>query len=540
MKLKTCVSPEGKFVYGVHRPGFHIENLRKNDGVRPLGWDKNSVPVENTANFPEGHVDEDKADTIYEIPNPFPFRGSTYIASGWADARAKDPRSIRLTFPGPLSFSGSLRKSLGEKADLDAVFTALPQQVLLTIATESGDEEELERLAAMCCDFKPDIHEPKGLLFSRNGNGNARAVVRNHVLFEALVNNPFLPDRLKEVMVLRPGVQGGSEIVGEFGETGEKVHIYEYLRRNSYIPWGHFAANMAEDAVRYGMDALSLEDMTGLRHLYYQRTYARAGEMLGLPGLSPRRTASEDELETLRTAIRERIAVVKPESLEFTATLWGWNYGFSFTANGYNLHGSHQQIHQQFAMIPGTIPAESGHDCGEGPMETYGCGDQVYAFIKRYREETGRHFFDNYIEAIRNNPRMDRKIGERSSLVVHEDDHVMLFVPKAQTSQWELNLMPKMPLSNILETDASVRRSLDRAMHRAMTALTSMGAKMISVIEFSGRFGITDEKQHLLYAFLPKIPYSMGAFTEAQQRFINGHFPEDFAEACRMALEEKP
>ena len=42
--------------------------------------------------------------------------------------------------------------------------------------------------------------------------------------------------------------------------------------------------------------------------------------------------------------------------------------------------------------------------------------------------------------------------------------------------------------------------------------------------------------QHLLYAFLPRLPESPGAFSEAQLRFINGHYPEDFAAVCRQQL----
>lgn len=59
---------------------------------------------------------------------------------------------------------------------------------------------------------------------------------------------------------------------------------------------------------------------------------------------------------------------------------------------------------------------------------------------------------------------------------------------------------------------------------------------MVTSIEFAKRLDSTDSDQRLLYALLPKLPYSMGAFSEAQLRFINGHFPEDFATACRTAL----
>ena len=71
-----------------------------------------------------------------------------------------------------------------------------------------------------------------------------------------------------------------------------------------------------------------------------------------------------------------------------------------------------------------------------------------------------------------------------------------------------------------------------------MRILTEMGAKMITVIEFPKRVGVSDIDQRLLYSFLPKIPHSMGAFSEAQLRFINSHYPEDFAIACRFKYEE--
>jgi len=124
-----------------------------------------------------------------------------------------------------------------------------------------------------------------------------------------------------------------------------------------------------------------------------------------------------------------------------------------------------------------------------------------------------------------------------SSLVVYQDDNVMLFVPKAQTSQWELQLMPKQAVGHILETDTAMRRSLDEAILTAMRILTRLGAAMITVIEYSRRFDAGEKDQRLLYAFLPRLPESPGAFSEAQLRWINGHYPEDFALVCRLNLE---
>ena len=47
-----------------------------------------------------------------------------------------------------------------------------------------------------------------------------------------------------------------------------------------------------------------------------------------------------------------------------------------------------------------------------------------------------------------------------------------------------------------------------------------------------------DAEQHLLYVFLPRLPESPGGFSEAQLRWINGHYPEDFAAACREQLDD--
>jgi hypothetical protein len=120
--------------------------------------------------------------------------------------------------------------------------------------------------------------------------------------------------------------------------------------------------------------------------------------------------------------------------------------------------------------------------------------------------------------------------------VVYQDARVMLFVPKAQTSQWELQLMTRKAVGNILEADEAMRDAIDRAMLLAMQVLSAMGAAMITVIEYSKRFTIADGDQRLIYAFLPRLPESPGAFSEAQLRWINGHYPEDFAQACRMRL----
>lgn len=122
--------------------------------------------------------------------------------------------------------------------------------------------------------------------------------------------------------------------------------------------------------------------------------------------------------------------------------------------------------------------------------------------------------------------------------MVKEDEHTILFVPKAQISEWELQLMPKTPCGNILEADSNMRKSLDKGILTALTILDSMGAQFVTSIEFSKRFDNFNLDQHLLYSFIPRLPYAPDTFSEAQLRWISGCYPEDIALACRSIFNQ--
>jgi hypothetical protein len=535
MRLGTCVGPDGKFVYGIHEPHFHTVNLREEDFIFVLGRTQQGQSRKNHHNFPSGDVDEPAAGLIYEIDNPFPFRGTTYIGKGWADEKATDPTRITIATPMKVSLTQAVKNTAWADSDkIGRLISALPDPIRLALATTSTDPNDLKRLAESSCRFIFDDHNglPTGVAFAPDEKGRMRPQIYNHRLYEAVANNPYLDEVYKEVMVLRPGIQGDSEILGEWRQASS--HVYEYLRRNSYIPWGHFAANMAQDCVRYAVGHLSPDDIQGMRHLYYQRTYVRLARELNLDPPVRRKMLSIESLENLRCHILDKVKA--GASLTFTATLWGWNYGFDYAPTGYRLHASHQQIHQQFALIPDRVPVLGSDTFSSKPA--YACGDKIQSFVIHYQCQTGRPFFGCYEKAIRNNERLDGRATGPSQLVVHEDGNVMLFVPKAQTSQWELQLMPLKPVGNVLEADTAMRHSMDKALLVAMRVLTGLGAAMITVIEYSRRFNLEDEDQRLLYAFLPRLPESPGAFSEAQLRWINGHYPEDFALACRLHLEK--
>jgi hypothetical protein len=67
--------------------------------------------------------------------------------------------------------------------------------------------------------------------------------------------------------------------------------------------------------------------------------------------------------------------------------------------------------------------------------------------------------------------------------------------------------------------------------------LEKLGADMVTGSELSGRFDEKHTGQHLLYSFIPRLPYAPATFSEAQLRWISGIFPEDFAHACRRTLK---
>ncbi|OQY01920.1 MAG: hypothetical protein B6I26_02870 [Desulfobacteraceae bacterium 4572_130] len=541
--MKTCVSFTGEFIVGIHKSHFTVNNFRENNYISSLGLLPNGTDVNNKINFPDKIIKEYKSDNIiYEVANPFPFRGVTYIHSKWADKNAKNPEKIcpYVKKSKSLSFTDNLNKFFKEekitKKNFKKILKIMPRPLLIALADTSSDTHELLELAKISCSFVFDKNEtPIGLCFIKDESNNYLPDIKDHTLFEILANNRYLPDKYKEVMVLRPGIQGTSEILGEWKQPNKKSHIFEYLRENSYIPWGHFAANTANDTVRYRVKELSIYDMKGMRHLYYQRIYTELAKQLDIliPGADKEsiKSLSENQLEDIRLKIIKKLLSDNKPELKFNGSLWGWNFGFGYAQSGYRLNASHQQIHQQYAMIPKTIKNSNNQN-----ISTYASGDMIADFVKKYRKNSGKNFFENYLKAIKTNKRIDNNNLKESSLIIFEDKNVICFVPKAQTSQWEIQLIPISKCGNILEADIKMRKSLDKAILIALQTLEAFGAEMITSIEFSKRFDSKNTDQQLLYSFLPKIPDSPTTFSQSQLRWITGHYPEDFAALLRTIV----
>jgi len=524
----TCVAPSGEFVYCIHKPQFTASNLRGNDYVVDLGNTLNQETINNADNFPDNDVQATSADWIYEIPNAFPFMGATFILKSKADQ----------TPDGHNPFGDLLIRSPQGRDDVD--LGTQSRSSLLSLASTSTDPGILTKLAERSCRFTSDEESqvPTGMIHDQTEKGDLQPVILDFQLFQLVSNNPFLPDEYKRAMVLTPGVQGKSPIVGEHvdGDT----HIWEYLRENSYVPWGHYAANMAHDAVRYKANSLTEQDIVGLRHLYYQRIYVQLSIELGMPARAKRRSLTPDELEDLRLSLLAEIEKRSKSGhqLPFNSTIWGQNFGFDLSPSGYRLSGSHQQIHQQFALVRANVPSfvHGENETNLFNIPTYSQGDMVDQFIATYGETTGQDFFETYLEAIKGNRRLDGRTDKERDLIFHQDENVIAFVPKAQRSQGEVQVMAKVKCGNVLEGDPRIRASFDRAILLTMKMLENLGVEMFTAFEISKRLNNPNPDQRLLYCFLPRHPRSPGGFSEFQQRWISNHYPEDFAKACRDEL----
>lgn len=535
--LQTCVAATGEFVYGIHKPKYTALNLRQNDYIITLGHGPDQTKIDNTDNFPADNIHVASSAWVFEIPNAFPFMGATFVLKTYADGAVENANPFeRKDASGPARF---LEKY--EPAG-DLSLESLPHPLLLALAKTSSTPQNLVKLANLSCrfEFDPKTNLPTGISYARTERGNLRPAILDEHLFDLVSNNPFLPDIYKQHMVLIPGAQGKSPIVGEYAEAG--THIWEYLRENSYIPWGHYAANMAHDAIRYKIGSLTEQDIFGLRHLYYQRIYVQLAIELDISVPAKRRPLSRDELEDLRHGLLVKIRKTEKQGgkLPFNATIWGQNFGFDLSPSGYRLNASHQQIHHQFALVPPCLPAFKGgeNETSQCTLSTYTQGDLVARFCKEYKEKTGRDFFETYLHAIQNNKRMDGRADKENDLIFYQDENVLAFVPKAQRSQGEVQIMPRGRYGNILETDIPVRSSLDRAILITMKVLENLGAEMVTAYEISKRFDHPDEDQRLIYCLLPKHPQSPGGLSEGMQRWIIGHYPEDFALACRDEVQK--
>ena len=145
--MRTCIHPGGYFQFGIHKPSYSVRNLRQRTRLEPLGADENGQPVTNQVNYPDSDIDVEAAEWIYEIANPFPFRGSTFISRKWADTKAADPASIQLAPKTPMSMS----RLLAKQAIGGDLIDQLPRPILLAMATTSDDPDDLVRLAHLCC-----------------------------------------------------------------------------------------------------------------------------------------------------------------------------------------------------------------------------------------------------------------------------------------------------------------------------------------------------------------------------------------------------
>ena len=66
ISVRSCVSEEGKFIFGIHRPCFKVENLREHNYISCLGAASDGTEVNNDINFPDKNINVKRADIIYK------------------------------------------------------------------------------------------------------------------------------------------------------------------------------------------------------------------------------------------------------------------------------------------------------------------------------------------------------------------------------------------------------------------------------------------------------------------------------------------
>ena len=136
--LLTSITPQGRFRVGKHAPSYRVANLREQDHLCALGFLPDHSPVDNRENFPQGDVHVEQAHPIYEILNPLPFRGCTFIDSAWASARAADPGLIRIQRPLLVSLRAILAIHC-PATTIREIITQLPLPLRYELAATSTD-----------------------------------------------------------------------------------------------------------------------------------------------------------------------------------------------------------------------------------------------------------------------------------------------------------------------------------------------------------------------------------------------------------------
>lgn len=238
MQTHTCITPKGDFIYGIHKPTYRVTNLRSSETISSLGCDDKNQEIDNRINYPSGHISIENAGWVYEIPNALFFKGRTYINKSWADKTAENPLSISLPSQRQTSLTKLLLDNSVTQKKCSDIFSSMPAPIKLALATASTDPDDLELLARNSCElvFEKDTGRPRGLKFCSTETGEKTPVIFDHTIFDSVANNINLSDDYKEAMVLRPGAQGTSEIVGEWHDENEgnsPTHVFEYLRKTA-------------------------------------------------------------------------------------------------------------------------------------------------------------------------------------------------------------------------------------------------------------------------------------------------------------------
>ena len=178
LSIRTCVSTSGEFVYGIHKPDYTVVNLREKDHIATLGHIDGKTAVENKINFPANDVTIDNANWVFEISNPFPFMGATFILKSSADKKIENANPFNNIKKYK---SAQLKTSIEDVEDNDALF--------MSLGRTSTDSDLLIELAKKSCLFEFDPHsgEPVGIQYEKMIDTEYRRFYERYLVLRGFV-----------------------------------------------------------------------------------------------------------------------------------------------------------------------------------------------------------------------------------------------------------------------------------------------------------------------------------------------------------------
>jgi LmbE family N-acetylglucosaminyl deacetylase/diadenosine tetraphosphate (Ap4A) HIT family hydrolase len=205
---------------------------------------------------------------------------------------------------------------------------------------------------------------------------------------------------------------------------------------------------------------------------------------------------------------------------EFGESLDGCTYGMNYGL---------ARIYKGKQVIPAGASQPHLHTQVAGlSKSSFNAGDRIGLLCRAYHEKHQRDYLEDYIHAI-----------SQANLLLHEDDHAVLYIPIAQRFNFEVQIMVKdRAVGNILDTTPEIRKSLGRLEHLTymMYQNEELSIQSFNTVMYATRFSAKNNYgQRLVVSIYPRT--TIMALSELAGRNVVDSFPWDAAAALRGSKE---